>query len=188
MNTRKFCAQLHKILGLAFAIPLIIVALTAALSKLLNITLGISWGNPVADFLKTGHFRLWMSQPIGGALAGYFMLAFLIILLTGVVMWWPTKALRMRSWKSLRPALFNIHAILGIYLLPFLLFFGLTGCLCGLSWTRKFVDQDTMHMLMSIHAGRFFGIAGPILVIALSFFIVSLPITGFMIWLKKKKA
>ena len=60
------------------------------------------------------HTRL-VAGKIGEAMVGWFSVAMLGLALTGLVLWWPRKILRMGSASSWKRTNFNLHNVLGFY-------------------------------------------------------------------------
>lgn len=94
------------------------------------------------DFVLQGHLRLWLPRHIGSPLVSYAVLAFLVTLLTGLVVSWPRKWTR-KAVKShftfhrpFRAARFNfdLHNVLGFYAVIPLVALCFTGLMFGLSW------------------------------------------------------
>lgn len=92
-------------------------------------------------------FRLhrWMlgsAGSFGKTWVGICTLLFVIILITGVVLWWPPsrKALRHRLTftvgKGWPHFWFHLHTVAGMYVLVFLLAMGLTGLTWSFGWYR----------------------------------------------------
>lgn len=94
------------------------------------------------QWAREGHRHLWLPRHIGAPLVNYGTLAFVLTLLSGLIIWWPKRMKYL--WKQLRIG-WNTHTswhtigreshvILGMYVLPVLLVIGLTGMVWGLSW------------------------------------------------------
>lgn len=100
------------------------------------------------DFFRwilNGHRFLWMPPAIGRPIVNYSILIFVIILITGIVLWWPkkwTKAAKNQSFKikwkaSFKRVNYDLHNVLGFYSLLFLLAMALTGMVYGIKWYSK---------------------------------------------------
>ena len=89
-----------------------------------------------------GHMQLWLPEPLGARLVQYSVLFFLIILISGLFLWWPQnkKARKKRltfDWKSTtkwKRKNFDLHSVVGFYIgsLAFVLAF--TGCVMAFDW------------------------------------------------------
>lgn len=96
-------------------------------------------------FILNGHRFLWMPYEIGRPIVNYGTLVFVIILITGMVLWWPrkwTKTTRDQSFKikwkaSFKRVNYDLHNVLGFYSLLLLLAIALTGMVYGIEWYSK---------------------------------------------------
>ncbi len=97
------------------------------------------------DFILDGHRNLWLPKKIGGRVVGIAILVFVVLLITGLVMWWPKKWKR----KHLKPAFkikfgakpkrlnYDLHNVLGFYSLLVALVLAITGLVWSFSWVEK---------------------------------------------------
>ncbi len=98
-------------------------------------------------FIIDGHRALWLPYEIGRPIVGIGTLIFVVLLITGLIMWWPkkwTKANKDRSfrikWKaSFKRVNYDLHNVLGFYSLIFALIIGLTGLVWSFKWFEKSV-------------------------------------------------
>ncbi len=100
------------------------------------------------DFFRIvldGHFYLWLPPNIGQPIVSYGTLLFVIMLITGLILWWPKKknvrkqrfTIKLSSrWRRLN---YDLHSVLGFYALFLALILGLTGMSFGLQWVRSSV-------------------------------------------------
>jgi uncharacterized iron-regulated membrane protein len=100
------------------------------------------------DFLKTffgfvrqGHATLWLPMKIGYVVVALGTIFFVILLITGIVLWWPHKKSSSKSFsfsKSDKPTIKRLeyHKVVGFYVS----FFALLIALTGLSWLIKGLD------------------------------------------------
>lgn len=90
------------------------------------------------DFFRqvlNGHMHLWLPDPLGKRIVGFSTLVFGLIIITGLVLWWPrkwTKAIRQQNFKikwnaSPKRLNYDLHNVLGFYASWFMLFTVLTG-------------------------------------------------------------
>lgn len=94
------------------------------------------------NFIRQGHRTLWLPREIGRPVVNYGTLAFVIVLITGLIIWFPKskKAAKNRllpNWKKKTPVkrkLFDLHTILGFYICFVLLFIACTGMVWGIKW------------------------------------------------------
>ena len=90
-------------------------------------------------FIMRGHYYLWLPPGIGHPLVACSTLVFLLVLLTGLIIWIPKnrKALKNRirfRWKkgTKWPRInFDMHVVGGLYVTIFALIFAITGLVWG---------------------------------------------------------
>ena len=93
-------------------------------------------------FALQGHKTLWLPKSIGAVLVSYGTFLFLIVLVSGLLLWWPknkrhfkqTLQVKWTKRTSLKKKIIQIHTILGVYLSLFALIIGITGSIIGLNW------------------------------------------------------
>lgn len=89
-----------------------------------------------------GHRSLWLPREIGKPIIGWSILAFIIVSLSGLVIWMPRKlnkkslrAVSTIKWGAKRPRLFlDLHNVVGIYTLAFALAIAVTGLTWSFDW------------------------------------------------------
>jgi len=97
------------------------------------------------EFIDEGHRRLWLPDAIGKQVVGWSTFIFFLLLITGIVLWWPkkwNKAGRNQSFKIKWKARFkrvnyDLHNVLGFYSLVVALIFAITGLIMSFSWFNK---------------------------------------------------
>lgn len=97
--------------------------------------------------VKNIHWSLLLNTPYGQPIVGWSTLIFVILLITGLVLWWPKrwkKADRRRSfnimWKARVKRLnYDLHNVLGFYSLLLALVIALTGMVFSFTWFEKAV-------------------------------------------------
>lgn len=102
-------------------------------------------------FILDGHRRLWLPPAIGKPLVGGCVLVFMIVLATGLVVWWPKVWTRERlrrffriQWKGgSRRLIFDLHAVLGMYAALVLLLLAATGLVWSFDWYSRGVYRLT---------------------------------------------
>ncbi|SMD11674.1 PepSY-associated TM helix domain-containing protein [Pedobacter nyackensis] len=93
-------------------------------------------------FILNGHRFLWMPYEIGRPIVNYGTLIFVVLLITGLIWWYPkkwNKSTRDKSFKikwgaSFKRVNLDLHNVLGFYSLLFLLAIALTGMVYGIKW------------------------------------------------------
>lgn len=86
------------------------------------------------------HQSLLLRHDVGHRIVGTAVLVFLGMLITGVVLWWPRNraAVKQRikvAWRAGRRRLqWDLHAVLGIYVLPIALIIAATGLVWSFKW------------------------------------------------------
>ncbi|WP_293306639.1 PepSY-associated TM helix domain-containing protein [Pedobacter sp. UBA5917] len=99
------------------------------------------------EFIDDGHRRLWLPDKIGKQVIGWSTFIFFILLITGLILWWPkkwNKAGKDQSFKIKWKARFkrlnyDLHNVLGFYSLLFVLIMAVTGLIMSFSWFNKSV-------------------------------------------------
>ena len=93
-------------------------------------------------FILNGHRFLWMPAGIGRPIVNYGTMIFVVLLITGLIWWYPkkwNKSTRDKSFKikwgaSFKRVNLDLHNVLGFYALLFLAAIALTGMVYGIKW------------------------------------------------------
>lgn len=200
MNIRKIVARLHLWLGIVSSVPVVIICATGVTYALREY---ISYENE--DFwtwILDGHCFLWLPLPYGRHITGYTVLAFLVILISGVITQWPGRwtieALRKRFWFSgpvrTKRVLMNLHLVLGLWALLPLAVSCLTGMLMALDWLQSIVfmivpeeyQMDVLMLNSEIHDGSIMGHTGRIIMLVCATIGGTLPLTGMVLYIRRK--
>lgn len=99
------------------------------------------------SFVLKGHRHLWLPQKIGKPIVGYSVLMFVIILITGMILWWPKnwnkksiKRLFTIKWNSSFGKInYDLHNVLGGYTFIVLILVSFTGLIWSFSWFSESV-------------------------------------------------
>ena len=131
----------------------------------------------------------------GKMIVGVSTLLFVVILITGVVLWWPKSK---KAWKThftihlhsgWRRFLYDLHAVGGIYVLVFLLVLALTGLTWSFPWYKtlfySIFDNAPRSLIYSIHVGSWGGMVSRILTFIAALLGATLPLTGYYLWIKR---
>ena len=103
-------------------------AVTVYLDPYTGRVLGQHTGPTFTSRVHNLHTNLMTGEDAWGSILLAFTAALLILLsLTGIILWWPRKILRVNWRASSRRITFDLHNALGLYSFAFLLLFGLTG-------------------------------------------------------------
>ncbi len=93
-------------------------------------------------FVLDGHLHLWLPRAIGSRITAYSTMIFVLMLITGIVLWWPknkkNRWQRLKfDWKSTtrwRRKNFDLHAIIGFYAAVFALVLAFSGLIMAFNW------------------------------------------------------
>lgn len=96
------------------------------------------------SFILEGHFYLWLPEQIGQVIVASATLIFVFLLISGFIIWIPNKKKMLKSalsfqWKNYRwrRKNYDLHRILGVYVLLFGFIFSITGLVWGFTWFRN---------------------------------------------------
>lgn len=97
--------------------------------------------------VKYIHWSLLLNHPIGAQIVGWSTLIFVILLISGLILWWPkkwTKSTREQSFKIKWSAKFkrvnyDLHNVLGFYSMLVALVLALTGMVWAFTWFQSTV-------------------------------------------------
>ena len=151
---RKICLKIHKWLALPLGVFMIILCFTGLLlllTKEVLPLLGIEEGaEPFYKTVKKLHRWLFIvpDNPRGGLSVGRIIVAVTamcmsVVLLTGVVAWWPKSKkmlksrLKVSTNKGFRRFVYDTHVSLGIYVFVFLFLMAITGPVFSFGWYRQ---------------------------------------------------
>lgn len=132
-------------------------------------------------FVRMLHQTLCFNSKIGDPIVGTATIIFIISLLTGLVLWWPKNksAAKQRFWFRWKNTTkwkrknYDLHNILGYYMLIFALIIALTGLVwafeCydkGVQWVfnggktieknTKAIESDTLHFTTKTQADKIY--------------------------------
>ena len=151
---RKICLKIHKWLALPLGVFMAILCFTGFLLlviKDISPLLGMEEGvEPFYKAVKQLHRWLFMgpNNPHGGLSVGRVIMAvssmcMALVLLTGVVVWWPKSKkmlksrLKVSTNKGFRRFVYDTHVSLGIYAFVFLFLMAITGPVFSFGWYRQ---------------------------------------------------
>lgn len=96
-------------------------------------------------FILEGHTGLWIEGKLGHAIVSYATLIFFILLITGIVLWWPKKwnkterkkAFSVKWNAKFKRVNYDLHNVLGFYSLTIAVIMAVTGLIMGFAWFSK---------------------------------------------------
>ncbi|MEM7509499.1 MAG: PepSY-associated TM helix domain-containing protein [Bacteroidota bacterium] len=94
------------------------------------------------------HYSLLLKAEIGKPIIGTSTIIFIIMLITGLVLWWPKNkaAKRQRVWFRWKPTTkwkrknYDLHSIIGFYSMFLVIFIALTGLMWAFTWFSDGVE------------------------------------------------
>jgi len=101
--------------------------------------------NSFFNFILEGHFYLWLPHNIGQPVVAYATLSFLVMLISGLFLWWKGKKQRFKikwsaRWKRKN---YDLHNVLGFYTTWLAIIFAITGLVWGFQWFSQGVYAAT---------------------------------------------
>ena len=98
-------------------------------------------------FVLKGHTRLWLPAAVGEEIIAISVVLFVILLISGFILWLPKKRKNLKqrlkfSWKKTtrwKRKNFDLHSIIGFYIVPLALILALTGLVMSYEWFQKSV-------------------------------------------------
>lgn len=196
----KFFHKLHLWLSVPCGVIIFVTCLTGAMLIL-----------PLPDSIGTFAFRMhrWLMDvpeargaiTPGKIIVGVSTLCMVLILISGIVLWWPrakshfgqSLSIRCRSgwhhfWQSL-------HVAGGMYVVLFLLIMALTGLTWSFGWYREGFytifggsDPEALRPIVrGLHTGAIGGTVTRIIWCTAAIVGATLPMTGYYLWLKPRK-
>jgi|SRR5215217_1111095 len=100
------------------------------------------------DFFRVvtmGHYYLWLPPAIGQPIVASATLVFVVMLISGLVLWWPRNKAAAKQRFSLklnakwRRVNYDLHNVLGFYMTWVIIFITFTGLVWGFQWFAKSV-------------------------------------------------
>lgn len=124
-------------------------------------------------FILDGHFYLWLPHEIGQIVCASATLIFLILILSGLYLWFPRNknAIKQRFWFRWKKGTkwkrknYDLHNITGFYMLLVALVFAITGLVWGFQWfaysyytvlggEKSMIYQDPISIKSGAHATK----------------------------------
>ncbi|WP_192579306.1 PepSY-associated TM helix domain-containing protein [Dyadobacter aurulentus] len=106
---------------------------------------GIADQEDFFHFILDGHVGLWIEGDVGHAIVSYATLIFFVLLITGMVLWWPkkwnksgrNKSFRIKWKAKFKRVNYDLHNVLGFYSLIIALILTITGLNMGFRWFNE---------------------------------------------------
>ena len=223
---RKLFAKIHLWISLPLGILFSVICLTGAILVFENETLQLL--NPSADVMSMGkhaperkelvgydffHSTLrihrWLldapakkgERTVGKEIVGYSTLAMTIVLMSGIIIWWPRnrKVLKNRlsvtCSKGSKRFWYDSHVSIGFYATLLLLIMCLTGLVWSFTgWREAFWNlfdfippEGRKRFLYTLHTGSWGGFPSKIIYFLAALTGAVLPLTGYYLWWNKNK-
>ncbi|MCB4807615.1 PepSY domain-containing protein [Tamlana sp. 62-3] len=102
-------------------------------------------------FILKGHMRLWLPKDIGENIVGASILIFLLIIISGFILWWPKKRKNLKQrvtfdWKKTtrwKRKNFDLHTVVGFYVAFLAFIIAFTGSVISYNWLKYVVYMST---------------------------------------------
>jgi uncharacterized iron-regulated membrane protein len=96
-------------------------------------------------FIDEGHYHLWLPEEIGEIFVGWGTLIFFLLLISGIILWWPKKwnkkgvdqSFKVRWKAKFKRVNYDLHNVLGFYSLILALIMAFTALIMSFSWFNK---------------------------------------------------
>jgi len=97
--------------------------------------------------VKMLHWSLLINHPIGQQIIGWSTFIFVFLLISGMVMWWPKnlkksnfdKSFKIKWSAKLKRINYDLHNVLGFYVMTICLVLALTGMVWAFTWFQSTV-------------------------------------------------
>jgi len=99
------------------------------------------------SFVLNGHMSLWLPPDIGRPIVNCSVLIFIILLISGIVLWWPgnlkkhsiDRSFKIKWRAKFKRVNYDLHKVLGFYAAMVLLVSACTGLVWGFQWFARSV-------------------------------------------------
>jgi uncharacterized iron-regulated membrane protein len=139
----------------------------------------VTWMAEFHDHLGSGRTGLLFN--------GVGAIAVTLMCVTGVVIWWPgrtrwRRSLTLHRGVGARRLLWDLHNVLGFWLLLLILMWAVTGIYFAFPASFNALDDDAIAWLVRLHFGRAFGPWVETLWVMLGLAPCALFVTGVLVW------
>lgn len=148
-------------------------------------------------FHQTMTLHRWLmmrDRAVGKIIVGISTICLIIVMITGVMRWYRSRKFTIK-WrtKSTYRRVLDVHRVAGAYIAVILIVMALTGLMWSFGWYRSAVVSifgiqeiaPLMKLNYAIHVGSWGGVATKILWFIAALVGAALPVTGYILWLKR---
>lgn len=133
----------------------------------------------------------------GKQIVGITTLMFVLILISGIIVWWPrtrkalTNSLKLTCRKGGARLCYGLHVAGGVYVSVFLLIMALTGLTWSFPWYRAAfcelfgIETFRGSWVYAVHVGNWGGLPTRILAFLAALIGATLPLTGYYLWFRR---
>jgi len=98
--------------------------------------------NDFFHFFEDGHYYLWLPQRIGRQVTGWGTFIFFLLLISGLILWWPknlkkanvNKSFKIKWSGKFKRVNYDLHNVLGFYSIIVALILAFTGLIMSFAW------------------------------------------------------
>lgn len=102
-------------------------------------------GSKLHDWMHTVEdIHRWLgNKPLGRPVTGVAVVAFFVLVVTGIYVWWPAKTMAFKPKLKGKARDWNWHNVIGFWLSPVLLVTTLTGMIMAHQWANALLFRAT---------------------------------------------
>ncbi len=200
---RRALFQIHLWVGIALGLYVLIISISGSLivfrreldRALCPGTMVVTASGRVVSTVCEPAFVTWVAEfhdHLGFGRAGLLInglgaMAVMLMCVTGAILWWPGRArwrrsLVLRRDVSAQRLIWDLHTVLGFWLLLLVLMWTLTGVYFAFPDTFNALGDDAIAWLVRLHFGRAYGPFVESLWVMLGLVPAGLFITGVLMW------
>lgn len=102
----------------------------------------IAQTNNFFHFFEDGHYYMWLPNDIGHQVTGWGTFIFFLLLISGLILWWPknlkksnvNKSFKIRWQAKFKRINYDLHNVLGFYTIIISIIFAFTGLIMSFAW------------------------------------------------------
>jgi uncharacterized iron-regulated membrane protein len=206
---RKALFQIHLWLAIATGLYIFMISITGSVAVFRREFTVTHWaiasqtGIRVMEWFVDLH-KILLAGQLGRDINGVASILVTVLVLTGLVIWWPGRRRWRRSLVVVRPTRthrfsWHLHSAIGFWSIVLLFGWAFTGVYFAFpepfEWAFTYFDSDPsdrqrpgegiLLTLISWHYGRFGGLSVRILWVILGLLPAALFITGFIVWWRR---